>query len=64
MSEKMIQIGDTVSVFFTSSQPLMCVKVIYKPGIQGDSWHFNTGLPNGIVYVTLFERMDLIRKGE
>ena len=64
MKENDIEVGDIVTIHFTTSKSLHCVKVLYTPQDVGDCWRLTTGLPNGIINVISFERMDLIRKGE
>ncbi len=68
MNPSRIEVGDTVDVFFASSPALFRVKVLYIPCATGDSWHLeNPNALDGMVrihYVNMFERMDLIQKGE
>ena len=68
MNNKKIEVGDVVDVYFTSSSALFRVTVQYKPCATGDSWILeNINAPEGfsrIHYVNMFERMDLIIKGE
>ena len=68
MNTSRIEVGDVVDVFFTSSAALFRVTVRYVPCATGDSWHLeNTNALDGMIrihYVNMFERMDLILKGE
>ena len=68
MNKSMIEVGDIVDVFFAVSPALFRVKVLYIPCATGDSWRFeNPNALDGMIrihYVNMFERMDLILKGE
>ena len=53
-----INIGHVVNVHFVKSPSIINAQVLYRPNATGDSWHLKT--KEGIVYVQMFERMELI----
>ena len=52
-----INIGDKVSVYFTSSQCFGPSEVLAIPQVTGDSWVLKN-YDGTITYVQMFERMD------
>jgi hypothetical protein len=56
--DKSISIGHVVNVHFGKSSSIFNAKVLYEPQATGDSWILDT--EQGVVYVQIFERMDLI----
>ena len=65
MSISKIEVGDIVSVHFTTSPSLHFVKVLYLPQATGDSWRLSSTMGQVVInYVQIFERMELERKGE
>ncbi len=62
MNKEQIEVGDIVEVNFNSSGAIYRAEVLYRPQATGDSWMLKE--PSGhIVYVQMFERMDLVEKG-
>ena len=57
--EGYINIGNIVNVYFVNSLPVYNAEVLYRPGAIGECWRLKT--EHGIVYVQMFERMDLIK---
>lgn len=53
-----IKKGDIVNVHFVHSMSIINARVLYIPVAEGDNWHLAT--KEGLVYVHLFERMDLM----
>lgn len=53
-----ISIGNIVNVHFVSSGSIFGAEVLYVPGGRENTWRLKTSL--GIIYVQMFERMDLI----
>ena len=53
----MIEKGDIVDVYFTTSRALFKHKVLYIPQAIGDSWHLQDLETGKLVYVQLFEQM-------
>ena len=53
-----IEIGHCVNVHFVRSPSIFNAQVLYIPVAEGDSWQLKT--KEGIVYVQMFERVDLI----
>jgi hypothetical protein len=62
MSES-IEIGDLVSVDFCASGSIFRATVLYCPQATGDSWILKQS-SGQIVYVQMFERMDLDEKSK
>ena len=59
--DEKIKVGDFVGVEFSSALPISMAEVLYIPGATGDCWRLKK--KNGkIIYIQIFERMDLIRK--
>lgn len=56
-----IEEGDTIDVRFERIESISSATVLHVPCATGDSWELMT--PSGVVYVQLFGRMDLIKKG-
>jgi len=54
-----IEVGKVVNVHFIKSPSIINAKVLYIPNDVGDCWQLKT--KDGIVYVILFERMDLLK---
>ena len=54
-----IKIGSLVSVHFVHSDSIRRARVAYVPQNTGDSWRLIKGA-NEVIYVQMFERMDLI----
>ena len=57
---EMINVGDVVSVDFTTSQSISRAVVIYKPGATGDSWIVKTIVGGQVIHIMVFERMNLL----
>lgn len=53
-----IEPGKIVNVHFVSSKSIFRAEVLCIPNVTGDSWQLKT--KDGIVYVQMFERMELI----
>jgi len=53
-----IEPGKIVNVHFVGSKSIFRAKVLSIPGIVGDCYRLKT--KEGIVYVQMFERMDLV----
>ena len=65
MNENDIEVGDIVSIHFTTSRSLSYVKVLYLPQATGDCWRLSSTMGRTVInYVQIFERMELERKGE
>lgn len=71
INPEQIEVGDIVNVYFTTSLAIFDALVKHVPCATGDSWRLVSSLawddPNAIRhvhYVCLFDRMDLVRKGE
>ena len=58
---KKIDTGDKVNVFFVNSNAIFEATVLSIPGIVGDSYRLETK-DGQIVYVQVFERMDLVKQ--
>lgn len=54
-----IKIGSLVNVHFVHSDSIFRARVAYVPQNTGDSWRLFRGAKE-IIYVQMFERMDLI----
>jgi len=66
MNQDKIEKGDTVHVHFTSSKSITYAKVLQCPQKVGQPWILkpDVGVNEfALVYVILFERMDLMLKG-
>ena len=50
--------GHIVNVHFVRSPSIFGAKVLYTPQATGDSWHLET--KEGVIYVQLFEKMEII----
>lgn len=57
-TKEYIEQGHIVNVHFIKSPSIFHAEVLYRPATTGDSWHLKTR--DGIVYVQMFERMDLV----
>jgi len=57
---KKIEIGDSVTIHFSHSDSIFQAKVLYVPQATGDSWQLERD--GNIMYVQMFERMDLVHK--
>lgn len=67
MNEERIEEGDCVNVHFTTSTSIFRAKIIHIPSATGDCWRLlarDGREPKEPINVMLFERMDLVRKGE
>lgn len=64
MDEERIEEGDTVEVKFANRPDTITnAVVLHVPQATGDSWILKPPFAHPVVYIQLFERMDLVRKG-
>jgi len=56
--KNIIEPNKIVNVHFVRSPSIFNARVLYVPNSTGDSWQLKT--KEGVVYVQMFERMDLI----
>lgn len=56
--EGYINPGHVVNVHFVRSPSIFNALVLYRPTREGENWRLKT--KEGIVYVQMYERMDLI----
>ncbi len=65
MNADRIEIGDEVEVWFVGGGDIPDRGVVqYTPAATGDAWVIKTDKGGGVVYVCLYARMALVKKGE